>query len=244
MKKLNFMTIIAVMIALISFGKLQAQDANQILTNIDNTLKAPKDIVENMSITLVSRSGQKQVRTATAWMKGSDKRLFKFNSPASVKGIGFLSLPNDLMYLYMPAYGRERRIASSVKNQKFAGTDLTYDEMQSKDYNKKYSAKILENKSNSYVLQLTPKQKSAYSKLIMTVAKSNGLPTSIESYDKSGRKVKTATTVFAKSGKYWYAKTMTVKDLKTKHSTIMKVTSVKFDSNLSNEIFTVRNLKK
>ncbi len=242
MKKLNLIALVIILLSA-SLG-LKAQSADDILKGIDQKLKAPSDIMETMTIDLITKTGSKQTRTATAWMKGTDKRLFKFNSPSSAKGIGFLSLPNDVMYLYMPAYGKERRIASSVKNQKFAGTDLTYDEMQSKDYTEKYSAEIVSSDASNYILKLTPKEKSQYSKLLMTVAKSNGLPVKIESYDKSGRKVKTATMQFVKQGNYWYAKKMTVKDLKTGHQTVMTVNTVKFDTNLSDDIFTVRNLKK
>lgn len=244
MKKLKLLTQVFVLFVVFSGLKLQAQDANQILKNIDAILTAPSDISENVSITLIDKTGKKQVRTANVWMKGKDKRLFKFTSPASSKGIGFLSLPKDVMYLYMPAFGKERRISSSVKNQKFAGTDLTYDELQSKDYSEKYSAKLLKTEGNNYVLQLTPKQNSKFSKLIMKVDKTNNLPNYIESYDKGGNKVKSSTMVFKKSGKFWYASKVTVKDLKTHHSTIMTVSSVKFNTSLSDDLFTLRNLKK
>jgi hypothetical protein len=59
---------------------------------------------------------------------------FALPSPASEAGIAFLSLPDDLMYLYMPAFGRERRIASHVKNQSFAGTDFSYEDMEAREY--------------------------------------------------------------------------------------------------------------
>ena len=244
MKKVKLLTLLTVLLVVFSFEKTQAQDANAILKKIDNILTAPSSIYENVSITLIDRTGRKQVRTANVWMKGKEQRLFRFTSPSSSKGISFLSLPKDVMYLYMPAFGKERRIASSVKNQKFAGTDLTYDELQSKDYSQKYSAKLLKTQGNLYVLQLTPKEKSHYSKLIMKVDKTNNLPTYLESFDRGGNKVKTSSMIFAKSGNFWYAKKLTVKDLKTKHSTIMTVSSVKFNTSLSNEIFSVRNLKK
>ncbi len=244
MKKVKLLTMVTVLLVVFSFGKAQAQDANAILKKIDNILTAPANIYENVSITLIDRAGRKQVRTAKVWMQGKEHRLFKFTSPSSSKGISFLSLPKDVMYLYMPAFGKERRIASSVKNQKFAGTDLTYDELQSKDYSQKYSAKLLKTEGNLYVLQLTPKQKSHFSKLIMKVNKINNLPTYLESYDRGGNKVKTSTMTFAKSGNFWYAKNLTVKDLKTKHTTIMTVSAVKFNSSLSSDLFTVRNMKK
>ena len=222
-----------------------AQDGATVLNKVETVTTAPSDMYQQLTITLIDKNGRKQIRKAELWQKGTDKRLFKFSEPASYKGIGFLSLPGNVMYLYMPAYGKERRIASNAKNQKFAGTDLTYDDMEAKKYSEKYIPKLLKTTSSSYVLQLTPKSKtSAYSKVLLTVNKTSYVTESAEYYDKGGNKIKTMTTTFVKSGKYWYAKSMTVKDLKRNHTTVMRIDKVEFDKGLAEDVFSVRNLKK
>ncbi len=222
-----------------------AQTASQIIDKVDQITSAPQDIYQKLQITLIDKSGRQQVRKAEMWQKGPDKRLFRFTEPASYRGIGILSLPGDVMYLYMPAYGRERRIASSVKNQKFAGTDLTYDDLQARNYKDKFNAKLLKTDANYYWLELKPKDtKSAYSKLILKVKKSDYTPVYLEFYDRGGNKVKTLATQFEKVGKYWNAKKVTVKDLKRNHTTVMEALETKFDQGLSDDIFTVRYLKQ
>ncbi len=221
----------------------KAQTAQEILKKVDELTSAPADLSQTATITLIDKAGHKQTRTAEIWQKGTNKRLFKFTSPAAQKGIGFLSLPNDVMYLYMPAFGKERRIASSVKNQKFAGTDMTYDDLEAKKYSEKYTPELIKTENNTYFLKLTPKGKSNYSKVILQVNKSTNLPQKADYYDKGNNKIKTSTFVFEKSGKYYYAKKLTVKDLKTSHTTIMTSSNVKFDQNLSDDLFTIRNLK-
>ncbi len=223
----------------------KAQTAQQIVQKVDQITSAPKDVYQKVKITLIDKNGRKQIREAELWQKGTDKRLFRFTSPASYRGIGILSLPGDVMYLYMPAYGRERRIASSVKNQKFAGTDLTYDDMQAKKYSEKFTSKLIKTDDKYYWLELKPKDpKSAYSKLILKVKKSDYTPVYIEFYDKGGNKVKTMATQFEKVGKYWNAKKITVKDLKRNHTTVMEALQTKFDQGLSDDIFTIRYLKQ
>ena len=143
----------------------------------------------------------------------------------------------------MPAYGKERRIASSVKNQKFAGTDLTYDDLQAKSYKEKYNARLISKDQEKFVLELTPKGRSQYSKVILTV-NTNYLPVKAEFFNRGGHKIKVVTFNFVKSNNYWYAKNMTAKDLKSNHSTKMEVISAKFDSGLNDNIFTVRNMKQ
>jgi len=146
--------------------------------------------------------------------------------------------------LYMPAFGKERRIASSVKNQKFAGTDLSYDDLQAKKYSEKYNATVVKSDAKEITLQLSPKTPGDYTKVILVINAVNFTPKSADFYDKSNKVVKTTTFVFVKSGNYWYAETLTVKDLKTNHSTIVKTKNVKFDQNLSDDLFTIRNLMK
>jgi outer membrane lipoprotein-sorting protein len=143
----------------------------------------------------------------------------------------------------MPAYAKERRIASSVKNQKFAGTDMTYDDLEAKKYSDKYTPSLIKTENNIFFLKLVPKEKSQYSKVILQVNARTYLPIKAEYYDKGNNKIKVSTFDFQKSGNYYYVKTLIVKDLKTKHSTTMTASDVKFDQNLGDDLFTVRNLK-
>lgn len=240
-KTRNFVLIALVMLSTtVTFG----QDALSILKKVDNLSTSSDDYTQNVEITLIDKNNKKQVRKGLILQKGEDKRVFRFTSPSAYKGVSFLSLPNDIMYLYMPAYGKERRIASSIKNQKFAGTDMSYEDLEAKDYAIKYKPVLKSSTGTTYVLELTPKTKSVYSKVILTVNKADYSPKAAEFYNKGGKKVKTSDFNFAKQGKNWYIKSMKVTDLKTKHSTSMKSTSVKFNQNLSDDLFTVRNLKK
>ncbi len=120
-----------------SIFSANAQDAITILKKMDNVLYAPKDLTGTHKIILIDKNGKQETREAYIKQKGNDKRIMRFTSPASQAGIAVLSLPNDIMYLYLPAFGKERRISSSVKNQNFAGTDFSYDDMESKPYAEK-----------------------------------------------------------------------------------------------------------
>ncbi len=240
MKTKHILLVVASILLMLPVG---AQTADQILDKVDQLTSAPQDARQTIRMTLVDRNGRQQVRTAMIWQKGKNKRLIKFTSPAAYKGIAFLSLPNDVMYVYMPAYGKERRIASSVKNQKFAGTDLTYEDLQAKSYKNKYNARLLSKDANQFVLELMPKERSQYSKVILTVNK-NYLPVKAEFFNRGNQKVKVLTFNFVKSGNYWYAKTLTAKDLRTKHTTKMEVITTQFDTGLSDNIFSIRFMKQ
>jgi outer membrane lipoprotein-sorting protein len=243
--KATFRTaVLTVLIGVSSIISANAQDANAILKKMDDVMYSPKDMTGKNTIILIDRNGKEEIREATIQQKGTDKRMFRFTSPASQAGIAVLSLPDDVMYLYLPAFGRERRIASSAKNQNFAGTDFSYDDMESVLFSVKYTPKLIQNEANVFVLELSPKGRSDYSKVMVHVNKTDYYPELMEYYDKGNTKVKVAKYTFKKIGNYWNAEEIEMTDLKKNHKTIMKMSDVEYDSGLSDDDFTVRKLKQ
>lgn len=235
----------AVLTLLIAAGSLfsaNAQDASSILKKMDDVMYSPKDMTGNNTIILIDKAGKQESREATIQQKGNDKRIFRFTAPASQAGIAVLSLPNDVMYLYLPAFGKERRISTSVKSQNFAGTDFSYDDMESKPYSDKYTPKLLKNENNVFVLELLPKAQSDYSKVIVNVNNSNYYPELMEYYDKGNTKIKEAKYTFKKIGNYWNASEIEMTDIKKNHKTKMQMSDVKYDQGLTDDDFTVRKL--
>jgi len=245
MKKVKIQAVVlTVLIAAGSMFSANAQDATAILKKMDDVMLSAKDMTAKNKIVLIDKSGKQEIREATVQQKGTDKRMFRFSSPASQAGIAVLSLPNDVMYLYLPAFGKERRIATSAKNQNFAGTDFAYDDMESKPYSEKYTPKLLKTEADVYILELTPKTASDYSKIIVRVNKTNNYPESMEYYDKGGNKIKEAKYIFKKIGNYWNAQEVEMADLKKNRKTKMQMSDVKYDTGLTDDDFTVRKLKQ
>jgi len=244
MRKLNLVVIVSALFLFVGLN-VNAQDANVILENMDNVMYSPKDMTGKTKIVLIDKKGKEKIREADITQKGTDKRIFRFTAPSSQAGIAVLSLPDDVMYLYMPAFGKERRISSSVKSQNFAGTDFSYDDMESKPYSEKYTPKLTEAEEGVYVLELIPKSpKSSYSKVIVKIDKNNYYPVYMEYYDKGNRKIKEATYQFEKIGEYWNAKEIEMIDLKKNHKTKMIMSDVSYDTGISDDEFTVRKLKQ
>ncbi len=241
MRQISFITVLFLFLAVPFFST--AQNADEILQKVDQLTNTADDVEQDVEIVIIDQNGNQQNRKAIVLQKGSDKRILKFTAPASKEGIGFLSLPDDVMYMYMPAYNKERRIASSLKNQKFAGTDLTYDDLEAKNYSEEYDPTLTKTVGNIYVLELIPKSESDFSKVILKVNKTTYMPVSAHYYDKGNNKVKSANFTFVKKDGHWYTKTLVVKDLKTNHTTIMRTSNVKFNQDLSDYKFSIRYLK-
>lgn len=233
-----------VLLLAFSFG-VNAQDALTVLKKMDQVLYACKDQTVKIRMVITDRNGKESVREAETIQKGNSMRLFRFTAPASQAGIAFLSLPGEVMYLYLPAYGKERRIASHIKNQNFAGTDFSYEDMESKLYEERYDAVSVKTEGDRYVLELRPKQdnKAGYPKLVVSLGTDNFYPVQVKYYDKTGKQVKELNnSKIEKKGNYWIATDFEMKDLVKGTKSRMIITDVVFDKNLSDDEFTVRKL--
>ena len=171
-------------------------------------------------------------------------RLSRFLSPADQRGISVLSLPKGLIYLYLPAFKKIKRIASHVKNQRFAGTDFSYEDMEAKEYSEEYTPTLLRSEPGEYVLELIPKDKTSdYSKHIMWVRKDNFVIAKSEMYNRRGKLFKQLTSgAIEKIDGYWVVREREMKDLLKNHRTRMVLEEIRFDSGLSDELFTTRQL--
>ncbi len=221
--------------------------ASEILNAVDEVLNAPKDRKMNMRLVLIDKAGNEKVREIIMMQKGGNKRMGKIVSPADQKGIGFLSLPNDVTYIYMPAYKKTQLIASHVKHNKFAGTDFTYEDMEAKNYADDWQPELIGEEDGHYILELELKEdsQSEYSKLVMWVDKENFYPTRLEHYDKGGNLYKVMISEEAvEIDGYWVATESQMEDLKMKHKTTMILIDVEFDSDLSDDLFTERYLER
>lgn len=244
MRNLNKTFLLALLLAIRS-NLAQPPDPTEILNRVDMVVNAPRDQTMNMKLILIDKSGAEKEREIAMLQKGGDRRLGKFLSPADQRGIGFLSLPKGVMYIYLPAFNKTRRIASNIKNNKFAGTDFTYEDMEAKRYADFWIPVLLRNEDGMYVMELKPKSvaETSYSKIIIWVGADNFFPVKFEYYDKTGKLAKTMIQKkVEKVNGYLTARETEMRDLISGHTTRMLITSVQFDTGIPDERFTERYL--
>lgn len=242
----NFLSFI-ILIVFISSVYSQKLSATDILKNVDKVMNASKDSSVTMKVILIDKDKNEKVREMETIEKAENKRLMRFLSPADQKGISFLSLPDDVQYVYLPAFRKVRRVASNIKNTNFAGMDFTYDDLSTFEYSRDYDPKLVETTDTAYVLELIPKPgvKKEYGMLKMWIRKDNFYPIKTESYDKKNSLFKVLERrKIEKIGNYWVAREMEMKDIKNNHSTKIIINKVEFDTGLSDDLFTQRTLSQ
>jgi outer membrane lipoprotein-sorting protein len=244
MKKLKYLSCLVLITMSAGIVEGASQDAAEILAKMDNIIIAPKDKEGKVSIILIDKNGKEKVREAQLLQKGPDKKLYRYTKPESQAGIATLTLPNSVMWLYLPAFGKPKRISMLTKDSSFNNTDFSYEDMTTTPFADRFSPELLESSDSIYLLKLLPKSgKSNYSKIIARINKENGYAETMEFYDLKGKKFKEAVYRYEKIGKYWNAEEVIMKDLEKNHSTKILISEVKFDQGLSDDIFLVEKMK-
>lgn len=244
MKTLKLKTLLLTLMIFGAAINATSQDANTILDKMDKIIFSPKDKQGDISIVIIDKNGKEKVREATMLQKGNDKKLYRYTKPDSEAGIATLSLPGGVMWLYMPAFAKPKKISMLAKSQAFTGTDFSYEDMATTPYSDRYTPTLLSTEKDSYLLQLIPKSSNSnYSKIIVTVSKTNGYPITIDFYNNREKKFKEATYRYKKIGKYWNAAEVVMKDLDKNHSTKIELKNIKFDQGLSDDLFTPDKMK-
>ena len=231
---------------------LAASDAAAVLKSVEeNTMgaNAPRDMEADMVMTIQDKS-QVRIREIHAWSRNfpdkDDVRVLKFLSPADVRGIGFLVLAEDSMYIYLPEFHRTRRIASSNMKDPFMGSDFSYEDMGTTAFSQFYDSKLLAENAREWQLELLRKKSAdkPYARIVLTVSKDSVTPIRMELFDSAGNLEKVAEQTSQLTGKYWIMARVKMSNIKKKTATVMEMKNIKVDQDLKDEIFSERFLKK
>ena len=164
-----------------------AIDGLDILKKVDRNLE-PESYESYRKLINIEPDGKKKEFVIYSAKKGKDQMATLFLSPTTDKGRTTLR-QGDNMWLYIPNVGKPVRITSlqSVIGGVFNNADI-----MRLDYAVEYDVKSVEEKGDSYVLDLKAKTgEVAYDRLVMTVDKKLTLPTQIVAYAASGMLMKT-----------------------------------------------------
>jgi outer membrane lipoprotein-sorting protein len=170
----------------------------------------------------------------------------KFISPPDVRDVGFLTLSDEQMYLYLPEFHRIRRIASHNKSDSFMGSDFSYEDLGISSFEKYYDAELIKEEDDSWLLKLSkkPDADKPYELIEMWVSKESNLPLKMKIYDASGDLSKETIQESRSFSPYWIPVKITMRNIKEGSRTELNMDEIKTDQGLDSEIFTPRFLKR
>ena len=220
-------------------------DAYGIVRQSRDLMDQARDSVAEMTMTLVNPKGGQRLRKLITYARrdedGRDKSLLVFKSPPDVKGTSFLvwSDPEgdaDQQWLYLPALGRVRQIATASKSESFMGTEFSYDDMGTHD---------IDDSTGCYVIEARPKEPHSYGKMILWIRSDNYIPVRTDFYDLKGRLLKQGRFSRIQTIKGIATPTLIeMENLTNGRKTILELSNIRYDTGLSEDLFTQRQMMR
>lgn len=255
MKKFLFVCFIIFCIFSTLSGRenLSGRDIMQKVKDVPNG----EDRKGETTMILINKKNNRRVRKVLFFEKEMGKKsssVMYFTAPADVRGTGFLQYSyddkskNDDKWLYLPAFKRLRRISSSQKNDRFMGTDFTYDDMSRHhidDYRHKFLKEEKYEGKKCWIVESRSKNKdSMYGKTVKWVRKDNHIPVKVEYYDKEGKPLKVMKVEkLEKKNGFWVAVKTVMHNVQENHKTIMTIDEISHDSGLKDSFFRPNTLE-
>jgi outer membrane lipoprotein-sorting protein len=230
-----------------------AQNGYEIAKQIEEKQK-PKDMKADLTMALTNKKGKTRESTIRSISKDdSKKQIIWFLAPADDKGVAFLKIEHDgeddEMRLWLPAFNKVRRISSKQKADSFMGSDMSYEDMTSREL-EEYTYTLMGSETTDeieyYLLEAVPDSvlDSEYSKHLSWVSINDLLVVKEESYDNADRLLKTKTIKYRKLKGYDVPIEMYVENVQKNHSTKLTFKNLELDSNVQDALFQEKNLKR
>lgn len=226
-----------------------AQDAKTILQKVDENMSAKNRVFESTMIIHGKRTSRSI--TSRSYSVGDKQSFTEYLSPVREQGTKMLKL-KDQLWIYSPSTDRTIQISGHLLRQSVMGSDLSYEDMMEDKkltdaYNAKLTGEEVIDGRKTFVLELTALVPDlAYQKRKMWIDAERYIPLKEELFAKSGQLLKRTTLTDVKQiqGR-WFPMTITFKDmLKEGKGTEFRMTSIKFNQEIPEYIFSKAALKK
>ena len=260
----RFVACVALVLAASGLSVAGPVDARQVM---EQNFIASKVSAFNgdVSIVLVTSSGQERVRKLKMWSKLKDRStesevLIRFAEPGDIKGTGFLQIENstgdDDIWVFLPALGKTRRLVANAKRDSFFGTDFSYGDVLLPAVNRyEHSYLRTEKLDNDTcdVIESKPKDaktrdESGYSRKLIWVDTVSRVERKVEYYDLPGKLLKTQRAFdiqqVESSPQRWVPLRREMVNHQNGHKTLYRLDNIKLDRKLTEDFFSVRNLER
>lgn len=185
--------------------------------------------------------------------KGETANLIRFLDPEDIAGTGLLSVDkadgSTDQWLYLPALDRVRRISSDRKGGRFVGSDLYYEDLQSRDPDEdrhRLLGSQTENGVLCQVLESVPvdRTNSVYRKRISWIDPTTLLIQRVDYFEKDNRTPGKRWLLRSKKriDGYWTVTDSRVIDLRSGHETRLVIDVALYDQKLPARLFTTQAL--
>lgn len=200
----------------------------------------------------IDKAGDKRTLKFKAWNLGKEKALVKVLSPAKDRGNSNLRIDFNL-WQYLPNVERVIKIPPSMMLQSWMGSDFSNDDLVktsslSRDYTHVLEKKeLIDGKIDAYKIICNPKPDApvVWGKVIVWLTSKEYVPFKHEYFSEKGELIRQMSgSEIQTFGSHSIPTIVKMETVKKNSSTTIKYSNVKFDTKLSDDLFTQANLRK
>lgn len=241
-----------------------APSAREIMEQVTVTRKldGSEAVVKMSSVDEKGQSREREISMATKLYDGgkTEKRIYRFLSPADVQGTGILvfdyETKADDVWIYLPALRKTRRVVSSQRAQSFMGSEFSYGDLNIPaldDFNYTLVKEEPFGGEPCWVIDVLPKNKETadaegYSKKTYWVSEAKRAVVRGLYYDKDGKLLKELVAQDLKlldpKNKRYRAMHMEMINKQNGRRSVFESKKVTFAPNTKDEYFTTTYLER
>lgn len=256
--------VLLIFVSKFAVASTEFPSGDEIAQNI-NARNEGISLSRNLTMELTDRRGKKRVRETKSFRKyyGEEKRtVIHYLSPKNVKKTAFLTFDypaankDDDQWLYLPAMRKVRRISASDRGDYFLGTDFTYEDIKKEskvsieDYNRTTLREEDVDGHHSYVIESVPvseevAEELGYGRVVQWVDSKIWITRKSKFFDVRSQPLKTIyTRDIRQIQDIWTAHRLEVDNHKTGHKTVFVFADVIYDTEVRDDFFTQRALRR
>ncbi len=226
----------------------EAPTGEELLRAVDAALIQAEDMTATLELVTTAASGATEERTLSVWQRGAHQRMVKLTAPARLRGVGLLAKSEDQLYVYLPAFGRVRRVAGQQRGEPFLGSNFTQDDFSRTVFSGRFVASLTEDGDEAAVLELRAREsdEEAYPRMVMEVRKEDLQLVRLEFFrdgEEEPRRRLTFSEYRTVDGQP-VAHQVVAEDLRSGSRSVATLSEVEVNTGLAASLFTRRQLQR
>lgn len=242
---------LSILSATLIIGTAYGQDAKEIIRQAEEVRRGVETSQAEMTMTIV-RPDWTRSMSMKSWSKGDDYALMLITAPARDAGTATLKRGNEV-WNWAPRIERTIKLPRSMMSQSWMGSDFTNNDLvQEVSIIDDYDHRVLKDSTvegrSCWKIELIPHEDAAivWGKIYSWIDKADYLTLRSEFYDEDGYliNVMQSSNIRTMGGRTFATKLEMIPVEEDGHKTVMEYQSISFDGTLSDDFFSVQNMKR
>lgn len=248
MKPISAILLLVFILSSAGIATADSLDVKALISRIDSLYRAESSY-SKIEMEIINPHWERTM-TMKAWTEGLDKTFIRILSPSRERGVGTLRIDNE-MWNYLPKTNKVIKVPPSMMMSSWMGSDFTNDDLVKEfslfeDYTYELTSPEGAVDSLVYVNCIPlPERPIVWGNIIIAARRADTIPVWQKYYDEDGKLMRTMEYSEVKifDGRKVPAVMSMIPRDEEGHRTTMRYEALEFNVDVSDNIFTLRNLR-